>query len=76
MSNPRLCVPPKSRGGETVGDYVLGKTLGKGTTGKVKLAFHKKTNAEVAIKIIKKQYVRTHKNKIAREIAVMRLLDQ
>jgi len=58
-----------------VGPYVLGRTLGRGTTGKVKAAQHKDTGLEVAIKIVKKAYVKTHKNKIAREIAVMRLLD-
>lgn len=58
------------------GPYVLGKTLGRGTSGKVKAAYHKDTGMEVAVKIIKKDYVRTHKNKIAREVAVMRLLVQ
>ncbi len=29
--------------GETIGPYVIGKKLGEGTTGKVKLAIHSKT---------------------------------
>lgn len=68
-----LPVPKKQQ--EMVGPYVLGRTLGRGTTGKVKAATHKDTGLEVAVKIVKKQYVRTHKKKVAREIAVMRLLD-
>jgi len=61
---------------EMVGPFILGRTLGRGTTGKVKAAQHKDTGLEVAVKIVKKQYVKTHKNKIQREIAVMRLLDK
>ena len=67
---------PQRRQVETVGPYILGKTLGRGTTGKVKEGVHKDTGFEVAIKIVKKEYVQTHRAKIAREIAVMRLLDQ
>eukprot|EP01006_Ploeotia_vitrea_P035075 TRINITY_DN65833_c5_g2_i3.p1 TRINITY_DN65833_c5_g2~~TRINITY_DN65833_c5_g2_i3.p1 ORF type:complete len:685 (+),score=429.96 TRINITY_DN65833_c5_g2_i3:230-2284(+) len=59
---------------EMVGPWILGQTLGRGTTGKVKVAHHKDTGHEVAIKIVKKQYVMTHREKIAREIAVMRLI--
>ncbi len=76
-SSPRLSIPaPIKKAPELVGPYVLGRTLGRGTTGKVKAAQHKDSGLEVAIKIVKKAYVKTHKQKIAREIAVMRLLDQ
>jgi serine/threonine protein kinase len=34
-----------------IGSYLLGKTIGEGTFGKVKLATHKYTNENVAIKI-------------------------
>ena len=36
-----------------VGPYVVGKTLGSGCTGEVKLAYHKDTGHQVAIKIIR-----------------------
>lgn len=61
-----------------VGDYILGRTLGAGTTGKVKLAVHKETNKQVAIKIIKKSLFNTKpdlERKIHREVALMRLLE-
>ena len=61
-----------------IGDYTVIKTLGVGTTGKVKLAQHKVTNQLVAIKIIKKANFLVKPNlefKIQREIALMRLLD-
>jgi serine/threonine protein kinase len=37
-----------------IGPYVLGKTLGVGSTGRVKLGTHVETKARVAIKIIPK----------------------
>ncbi|OHT13635.1 CAMK family protein kinase [Tritrichomonas foetus] len=61
-----------------VGEYILGRTLGSGTTGKVKLAVHKVTGQQVAIKIIKKAMFDVKpdlQRKIRREIALMRLLD-
>ena len=61
-----------------VGDYILGRSLGSGTTGKVKLAVHKTTGQQVAIKIIKKQMFEMKpdlQRKIRREIALMRILD-
>jgi serine/threonine protein kinase len=42
--------PPAPR----IGPYVLGKTLGVGSTGRVKLGTHVETNSRVAIKIIPK----------------------
>ena len=35
-----------------VGDYLLGRTLGEGTTARVKYGVHAETGAEVAVKII------------------------
>ena len=76
QSPGNLSVPQRRHGGggEKVGPWVLGRTLGRGTTGKVKAARHEATNQPAAVKIIKKAYVRTHKAKVAREIAVMRLI--
>ncbi len=36
--------------GEKIGPFLLGETLGEGSTGKVKLGLHKQTGQKVAIK--------------------------
>lgn len=65
--------------GETlIGDYIVRRTLGEGTTSKVKLAQHRETGQYYAIKIIKKSDFSQKPNfqrKIEREIALMRMLD-
>jgi BR serine/threonine kinase len=61
-----------------IGDYVLDRSLGSGTTSKVKLARHRFTGEPVAVKIIKKTIFVDHPEllkKVQREIALMRLLD-
>lgn len=61
-----------------IGDYIIIKSLGSGSYGKVKLAEHKVTGQKVAIKIVKKSvFISTPEmqEKIQREISIMRLLD-
>ena len=63
---------------QTIGNYILGQTLGSGTTGKVKLAEKIDDHSKVAIKIIKKSFFDSSpdvQRKIRREIALMRFLD-
>jgi BR serine/threonine kinase len=65
-------------GREAMGPYVLVRSLGNGTTGKVKLAIHRESNQEYAIKIISKSVFDEKpelQNRIRREIALMQLLD-
>ncbi|KAF9202138.1 hypothetical protein BGZ49_007661 [Haplosporangium sp. Z 27] len=61
-----------------VGPYLLGRTLGKGSSGCVKLARHRKTNEQVAVKIISKASLANkaavHRG-IEREIAIMKLIN-
>ncbi|KAH0795672.1 CAMK family protein kinase [Histomonas meleagridis] len=62
---------------QEIGDFVITKVLGSGTTGKVKLAVKKTNGTQVAIKIIKKSSFDSKpslEQKIHREIALMRLL--
>ena len=62
----------------TVGPYILQRILGEGTTGKVKLAYHKDTGEQVAIKIISKSSFDQKPNlqmKVRREIALMRVIN-
>lgn len=61
-----------------VGPFILGKTIGSGSTGKVKVAFHKDTGEKVAIKIIDKEYLSSKpsmRRKVEREIAIMKLVN-
>jgi len=62
----------------SVGPFLLGETIGRGSIGRVKLAVHKETGFKVAIKIIDKEKI-TEVNphllqKIEREIVLMKLL--
>ena len=59
-----------------IGEYVVLKTIGQGTFGKVKLAQHIMTGEKVAIKCITKANVKTTKqiNSVQREIRLMKLL--
>jgi len=59
-----------------VGKYELGKTLGEGTFGKVKVGHHVETGAKVAIKILDKDLIQQHKmgDQIKKEISVMKLV--
>lgn len=62
----------------TIGPYIIQKILGEGTTGKVKLAYHKDTGEQVAIKIISKSSFDQKPNlqmKVRREIALMRVIN-
>ncbi|KAJ3451308.1 protein kinase [Anaeramoeba flamelloides] len=59
-----------------VGNYLMGKTLGVGATGKVKLGTHKETNKKVAIKILPKKFFKKKnlKEKLEREVSILKLL--
>lgn len=63
--------------GPRVGPYIFGKTLGTGSTGKVKLAKNLDTGEIVAIKIVRKDYLENKpslKKKMRREISVLKVL--
>ena len=53
---------------------MLGKSLGKGTFGKVKMAVHSLTNEKVAIKILEKSRIKDKKDieRISREIKILK----
>lgn len=58
-----------------IGNYIFGKTLGEGNFAKVKLAKHRITGIEAAIKIIdKKAFDLSKLSKLNREVRVMKLL--
>ena len=80
MSNLNSKLPPLPVT-KRIGPYVLGKTLGIGSTGRVKLGIHYKTNSRVAIKIVPKFPNKKGKSdqgsyfkKLEREITIMKLI--
>lgn len=67
---------PLIRGPVRVGFYDIERTLGKGNFAVVKLARHRITKTEVAIKIIDKtQLDAVNLEKIYREVQIMKMLD-
>ncbi|KAJ1839894.1 hypothetical protein LPJ57_010717, partial [Coemansia sp. RSA 486] len=56
------------------GPYLLLQTIGEGEFAKVKLALHRDTGEEVAIKLVKKESIDTEVklSKIKREIAALK----
>ncbi|KAI8968362.1 hypothetical protein BDF20DRAFT_177117 [Mycotypha africana] len=68
QQKPRKCI----------GDYIVGKTLGKGASGRVKLGVHRMTGEQVAIKIISKAHLAANpaiEKAVRREIAIMKLIN-
>ncbi|CAO3596498.1 unnamed protein product [Absidia cylindrospora] len=68
---------PGNRKRKEIGEYWLGKTLGKGSSGRVKLGVHKVTGQKVAVKIISKSHLHSNpsvEKSVKREIAVMKLI--
>lgn len=59
-----------------VGKYEIGKTIGEGTFGKVKLAVNTDTNEKVAIKVLDKQIIQKQNMgaQVKREISIMKLV--
>jgi len=60
----------------TISDYAIGKTLGKGTFGKVKLATHLPSGESVAIKILEKSKINDVGDieRVSREIHILKLI--
>ena len=73
---PQSLSPNLSNSNEenSLNDYIIGETLGKGTFGKVKLATHKLTKEKVAIKFIDKSKIidSIDKQRINREIKILK----
>ncbi|ORZ04929.1 kinase-like domain-containing protein [Absidia repens] len=78
-ANQRKRQPQSSntRQKKDVGDYWLGKTIGRGASGRVKLGIHKHTGEKVAIKMIARSYLVssiTTAKSVQRELAILQLL--
>ncbi|KAI8335534.1 kinase-like domain-containing protein [Chlamydoabsidia padenii] len=69
--------PINSRQKKDIGEYWLGKTIGRGASGRVKLGIHKHTGEKVAIKMIARSHLVssiTTAKAVQRELAVLQLL--
>eukprot|EP00128_Syssomonas_multiformis_P011563 Colp12_sorted_trinity150504_noHs@36419 len=76
-ATPDMGKPPSSpsKKVQTIGNYRLEKTIGKGNFAKVKLAKHILTGQPVAIKIIDKtNLTQTSLSKLFREVRIMKML--
>ena len=60
--------------GKVIGGFIIGKTKGKGTFGKVKQGTHIMTGDKVAIKILEKDKIKDHSDieRINREITILK----
>ena len=63
--------PPKS-----IGQYTIGKTIGRGTFGKVKMGVHTLTEERVAVKILEKIRIKDVGDieRVTREIHILKLI--
>ncbi|EGC30845.1 hypothetical protein DICPUDRAFT_157371 [Dictyostelium purpureum] len=59
--------------GQKIGNYILGKTIGSGTSSKVKIGTHIHTGKQYAIKITKPKRIKERKE-IEREISILKRL--
>ena len=68
--------PAKVKKIKTIGNYTIGKTIGEGTFGKVKLGTHNLTEEKVAIKILEKERIKdvADVERVAREIHILKLI--
>lgn len=59
-----------------IGHYILSKTIGEGTFGKVRLGSHTLTGEKVAIKILEKDRITdvSDVERVAREIHILKLI--
>lgn len=69
-------IPEEKVKSRTIGKYIIGKTLGKGTFGKVKLAHEISTGEKVAIKILEKDRIIdvADVERVSREIHILKLI--
>jgi len=70
---PSAQVRPRAK---SIGHYVLGKTVGEGTFGKVKLGTHILTGERVAVKVLEKERIVdvADVERVAREVHILKLI--
>ena len=68
--------PVSSKRSFSLGNYVIGRTIGQGTFGKVKLGTHVPTGEKVAIKILEKDKIKEPADveRVSREIKILKMM--
>merc|ERR1740123_342448 len=61
---------------KSIGHYILMKTIGEGTFGKVKLGYHILTGERVAVKVLEKERIIeiADVERVAREVHILKLI--
>jgi 5'-AMP-activated protein kinase catalytic alpha subunit len=61
---------------KSIGHYILGKAIGEGTFGKVKLGTHILTGEKVAVKILEKSKITEDADveRVSREIKILKMI--
>eukprot|EP00437_Effrenium_voratum_P055875 CAMPEP_0181525444 /NCGR_PEP_ID=MMETSP1110-20121109/68971_1 /TAXON_ID=174948 /ORGANISM="Symbiodinium sp., Strain CCMP421" /LENGTH=657 /DNA_ID=CAMNT_0023656249 /DNA_START=111 /DNA_END=2081 /DNA_ORIENTATION=+ len=67
---------PHAVSNKNLGHYILGKTIGEGTFGKVKLGRHILTGERVAVKVLEKERIQEVADieRVAREVQLLKLI--
>jgi 5'-AMP-activated protein kinase, catalytic alpha subunit len=67
---------PASKPFKNIGHYIIGRTLGEGTFGKVKEGLHIHTGMKVAIKMLEKERIKdlADVERVAREIHILKVV--
>jgi len=73
MSTPQQA---RARSNRSIGHYILGKTIGEGTFGKVKIGTHILTGERVAVKVLEKERIVevADVERVAREVHILKLI--
>jgi len=73
ISRKDLNLKPHER---KIGQYILGKTIGEGTFGKVKIGKHILTETKVAVKILEKNKIAdvADYERVSREIHILKIV--
>jgi len=72
--NPKAMKEAEENKSRTIGHYVVGRSLGQGTFGKVRVGTHTITGEQVAIKILEKDRIkdRADVERVTREINILK----
>ncbi len=76
MEEDKTSSPERIDEGAKLGNYIISKTIGEGTFGKVRLGIHTLTNEKAAVKILEKEKIKeiADVERVTREIFILKLI--